>query len=185
MEQNNFETLFNAALKDIKTDLHDEFDKNFQRKAFFDKSWQEAKHDFRKGSLLVRNGNLRRGLQSRVEGDKIIFTNTQIYADIHNKGGTITVTPKRKKFFWAMYYAAMGKMTTKKDGTRGNSKGNINLNADAAYWKSLALMKVGARITIPQRQFVGWHPVVKEIVKGHFDKHFTVIAEEVKKMLKA
>ncbi len=57
------------------------------------------------------------------------------YGAIHNEGGTITVkvTPKMKKFFWAMFY---------KTGVE--------------KWKFLALTKKeNFMIKIPKRQFIG------------------------------
>ncbi len=44
-------------LNDIKVDLADEFDKNFERKAFFDKPWKARKFPD-KGSLLMQLGVL-------------------------------------------------------------------------------------------------------------------------------
>jgi phage gpG-like protein len=181
---NNFETIFKSILKAVKTELHEEFDKNFQSKSFFGDKWADTKHQNRKGSLMMRTGALRRGQQSRVEGDRIIFTNTQPYAAIHNEGGTITVTAAMKKFFWAMYYQAVGKMTKRKDGARSASKRNVQLTADAAYWKSLALMKVGSKVKIPKRQFVGWHPIVQQIIQKQMEIQLKNIEEQVTKMLR-
>ncbi|MFV0505599.1 MAG: hypothetical protein ACK5L5_02645 [Bacteroidales bacterium] len=52
-------------LTDIKIDLHDEFDRNFTRKAFFGKKWRETKNPNHRGSLMNRTGKLRRGLKSK------------------------------------------------------------------------------------------------------------------------
>ena len=46
-------------LNDLRVELSDEFDRNFQRKAFFDKSWPPRKMNG-KGSLLMVTGKLRR-----------------------------------------------------------------------------------------------------------------------------
>ena len=46
-------------LNDLRVELSDEFDRNFQRKAFFDRPWPPRKLG-KKGSLLMVTGKLRR-----------------------------------------------------------------------------------------------------------------------------
>jgi len=86
-------------LNDIRVDLSDEFDRNFQRKAFFDKPWPPRKMNG-KGSLLMQTGKLRRSIRCRVSTDSVVWETSERYAAIHNYGGTITVTARMKKFFW-------------------------------------------------------------------------------------
>ncbi len=38
-----YQQLFNQLLKNIKVELGDEFDRNFERKAFFNIAWKPAK----------------------------------------------------------------------------------------------------------------------------------------------
>ena len=45
----------------------------------------------------------------------------------------------------------------------GKSKSKI-VSAEALYARNLACMKVGSKIKIPKRQFIGDHPVVKNRV---------------------
>lgn len=201
----NFETFFKTILKDVKTDVTAEFDLNFKHKAFFDRKWPETNSPNRRGSLLMRSGALRRGNQSRIQGDLIIFTNSKPYANLHNQGGTITVTAKMKGFFWAMYYKAAGAESRayyKEDGSfshsihssdsnkkvkktfKSTSKKAIRMQIEAEYWKSLALMKVGDKVTIKQRQFIGSHPKIDTIIKKHFDAQMKDIEQQITKMLK-
>lgn len=56
-----FQQLFNLLLKNIKIELDDEFDRNFERKAFFNIAWKFAKRNTM-GSLMVRTGALRKSL---------------------------------------------------------------------------------------------------------------------------
>ncbi len=79
-------------IKDVKTDLTDEFDRNFERKAFFDKKWKTNELPNKVGSLMMRSGNLRNSINSKIEGDRIIFSSSLPYASIQNEGGEITVT---------------------------------------------------------------------------------------------
>lgn len=86
------------------------------------------------------------------------------YARMHQEGGTITVTPKMKKFFWAMYYQSSGKVTTTEKGAIRKTKSNLQLTGDAAFYHAMALKRAGSKITIPKREFMRFTPdVIKEI----------------------
>jgi phage gpG-like protein len=178
----DFEKFFKAVLKDVKTDISDEFDRNFERKAFFDQKWPGAKYPTSRGSLMMRTGALRRGNQSRVQGNTIVFTNSQPASEIHNEGGSITVTAAMKKAFWAMYYKASGKVKSKKNGTA--TRATQRFIADAAFWKNMALMKVGSKINMPKRQFIGSHPQVDISVKRVVDSHIHIIEDQIENALK-
>ena len=145
--------IFNNIIKDVQVNLSDEFDRNFERKAFFDRPWSPAKLTNNRGSLMMRSGNLRNSISSKIEGENIVWTSSQPYASIHNEGGEIIVTQKMKSFFWAMYYKAGG-------AVKGTSQRDQRLSQEAAQWKALALMKVGQKMKIEQRQFIGDHPEV-------------------------
>ena len=79
------------------------------------------------------------------------FTSSEPYTALHNEGGTITVTGKMKRFFWAKF---------KETGEVG--------------WKYMALMKVGQVIKIPQRQFIGDGPetqkLIRDVIQSNLDK---------------
>lgn len=151
-----FQQLFNLLLKDIKIELDDEFDRNFERKAFFNITWNKAIHNTI-GSLMNRTGALRKSLRSEIIGSSSIkWASSLPYADIQNSGGKITVTQKMKNFFWYKFKVATG----------GNNK---NLNAEALFWKYMALKKVGSVIVIEKRQFIGDHPQVHTAIKNTAD----------------
>ena len=147
-------------LNDIRVELSDEFDRNFQRKAFFDQSWPPRKMRNPKGSLLMVTGKLRRSIRCRVEADSVVWETSERYAAIHNYGGTITVTAKMKKFFRYKYKA-----------TRDDA------------WKWMALMKVGTKITIPQRQFLGDHPEVRKRAEAVVSRNLQRFSQELVKRL--
>lgn len=166
----NFETLFKQILKDVQVELTDEFDKNFENKSFFGETWQPTKWANNKGSLMMRTGNLRKSIAATIEGDAIVWRSSLPYAAIHNEGGEITVTEKMKRFFWAMYYKASGAVGKTAKGAARNTVRNRRLTAEAAIWKNLALMKVGSKMKIPKRQFIGNHPQVDVSVKRVVDR---------------
>lgn len=162
-----FQQVFNQLIKNIKVELDDEFDRNFERKAFFTTTWKPAVHNTI-GSLLVRTGALRKSLRSDIIGSNAIRWESSLpYADIQNAGGTITVTQKMKGFFWYRYRIANG----------GNSK---NINAESLFWKKMALKAIGSIITIPQRQFIGDHPMVHQAIKQTTDDWYS---DDVKRYL--
>lgn len=175
----------NNILKDVEVKLSEEFDRNFQRKAFFDRPWPKTKLVNNKGSMLARTNSLRRSVNSKMGTDSITWSSSLPYASIHNDGGEIAVTAKMKKFFWYKYYEASGKMSTKKDGSLSNNKRNQRLNLEAEQWKALALMPVGKMMKIDQRQFIGDHPQVQEAVKTIIDRNMRIFSEELTKKFKS
>lgn len=164
--------LFQQLLKDIQVELDDEFDRNFERKAFFTASWKPAKHNTI-GSLMMRTGALRKSIRSVVVGTNSVKWQSSLpYAELHNNGGDITVTAKMKKYCWYRYIMATGGVQTTKKGAPRKSRSNERLSQEAAFWKAMALKKEGSVIHIPKRQFIGSHPVIDQSVKRIADKWF-------------
>lgn len=154
----DFKTFLNHVLTDTKVKLTEAFDRNFERKGFFNQKWPETKIPNRRGSLMMRTGTLRRSIRSTIEGSSVRWTSSVPYAQVHNSGGEIEVMAKMKRYFWAMYYKVSGAAKGSK-GTKGKA-----LSVEAEYYKALALKKVGDKLSIPKRQFIGNHPEVKRMI---------------------
>lgn len=137
-------------LNDIKVDIFQKFKKNFEDQAFFYQKWKKSDKN------LNASGNLRNSLRATIQGDSIVFTSALPYANLHNQGGTIKVTAKMKRFFWAMYYK-----------TKNTS------------YKAFALMPVGKKIKIPQRQFIGNHPEVRLSIQKQVNTHLQQLAKNI------
>ena len=60
-------------LSDMRVELSDEFDRNFERKAFFSDKWKPRAHDYPRGSLLIVTGAMRRSTRGEVFGDGVRF----------------------------------------------------------------------------------------------------------------
>lgn len=174
--QERVNRLVRETLKDIRTEALDEFDRNFEREAFFNQKWARRKyHDDESRGLLIQTGNLRRSITGRVtDRNSVVIETTQPYAQIHNEGGTITVTRKMKGYFWYRYQTVTGgrspdgfsnNLQRKKNGTPRNNKRNRELTAEAEFYRAMALKKVGSKITIPKRQFIGNHPELEKLLK--------------------
>ncbi len=164
-------------LQDIRVELNDEFDRNFERQGFFTQAWARRKSPLRPGgSILVDSGQLRRSIQSRSDSTSITFYSNLPYASIHNAGGEIKVTARMKRYFWHKYYEASGKFGYKKNGSLRKTKRNAQLGTEAEFWKSMALMKVGKSIRIPKRQFIGMAPEVErevtKIIEDNLSEYF-------------
>lgn len=174
--QKRVNRLVRETLKDIRTEALDEFDRNFEREAFFNQKWARRKyHDDESRGLLIQTGNLRRSITGRVtDRNSVVIETTQPYARIHNEGGTITVTRKMKGYFWYRYQTVTGgrspdgfsnNLQRKKNGTPRNNRRNRELTAEAEFYRAMALKKVGSKITIPKRQFIGNHPELEKLLK--------------------
>lgn len=171
--------ILERILNDIRVEMTDEFDQNFEREAFFSEAWARRKGPMRPdGHILVDKGRLRRSIQSRTTENSIIFFTNEPYAAIHNEGGEIVVTKKMKRYFWRKYYDAVGAFDRKKDGTRSNDKRTLQLAGEAEFWKFMALKKVGTTIKIPRRRFLGTSPEVEDAVRGIIEKNLRGYIEE-------
>lgn len=171
-------------LNDTRIELTEEFDRNFERKAFFDIKWPNNKLINRRGSMMARSNNLRRGYRSRIEGEKIAFSNSMAYASIHNEGGEITVTAKMKRYFWAMFYQSTGGMKKTKSGKVSKNKENTALSIEAQQWKAMALMPIGKKIKIPERRVIGKHPRILEVIENVVNNNLVDLNEILKNKLK-
>lgn len=164
---------YKNILNDTRIELTEEFDRNFERKAFFDKAWPTTKLINRRGAMMARTNKLRRGYRSRLEGEKIAFSNSMAYASIHNEGGEVKVTEKMKRYFWVMYYETSGAIKKTKSGKQSKSKKNTGLSIEAQQFKALALMKVGKVIKIPERRVIGDHPRIRDVVENVVNNNLT------------
>lgn len=135
-------------LDDMRVDLSEEFDRNFERKGFFSDKWKPRAHDYPRGSLLMVSGDMRKATQGEVSGDGVRFFSAMPYTSLHNEGGKITVTAKMKRYFWAKF------MQTKDES-----------------WRRMALMKVGKVITMPERRFIGDGPDTQRIIREAIDRN--------------
>lgn len=174
----NLQEVVQNIVQDTAVDLTQEFDRNFERKAFFDQKWPSNKLPNNRGSQMIRSGGLRRSINRRIAGGAISWKSSLPYAVIQNEGGEIKVTAQMKKFFWAMYYKAAGAIT------KGKGNRNDRLTGEAGKWKAMALQKVGATMTIEQRQFIGWHPQVDRRIDDIVHRNMNEYNEWLYKNLK-
>jgi len=118
---------------------------------------QKRKFDFRPGGqVLYRRGNLARSVRYDVLGQgklRILAGDDQKvqYAKIHNEGGSIAVTPKMKRYHWAMERKSRG--------------------AKKSFHKAMALKKVGSKIKMPKRTYLAITPHTRQIVQRELNEY--------------
>lgn len=165
--------VIDRSIEDIRVEFDEEFDRNFERKAFFDeKQWPERKHDDGVGSLMQRTGGLRGSIRSRKWRDGLAYSSSMPYARIHNEGGEIKVTRKMKGWFWHKLKETQARYQYKKDGARRDNKRNRALSDKEEFYRAMALKKVGSTIRIPERRFIGAGKVTDRIILEVTERNF-------------
>ena len=151
--------------------------------------WQETERqrnggkgaDSRYGPLLSGRNHLSGSIEyTPGNGTVTVFTRVP-YAGIHNQGGMVqtTVTPKMRRFAWAMYYKATGIKRKMKHGGKARKQREENASKDALNWKRLALTKkTKLTVRIPRRQFMPSTPGT-ELTKKISDK----LQQEIQKII--
>lgn len=179
--------ILKQIVQDIKVDLKDEFDRNFERKAFFDEKWKPTKRANPIGSLMARKNNLRRSLRASSQGNKILFSSSVPYASIHNEGGEIKITPQMRKYFWYMYYKNMQGISFNVESKKAKTAKMAEKNSTAEYYKNMAMHK-GDTIKMPKRQFIGYHrsqdKVIEKIVNDNMTETIQTLMDYKFSLLK-
>ncbi len=113
------------------------------------------------GPLLSRRNHLFASIKYVPSDYRVTVSNDLPYAPVHNWGGQVnpTVTPRMRRFAWAMYYNAQGGKKKATGGKRKPKKGKSAPKVEtpsAQFWKGMALTKKKKlHVRIPQRQFIG------------------------------
>lgn len=158
------------------------FKESFVRQGFLDRSlapWQKSGNPLSGKRGLFLTGNLARSVRpGAVRGDSVSIVSDTPYSEVQNDGGEIVVTEASKKFWWAMYYKFAGKVKKTTRGKMSRAAGNLRTNRKAEFCKAMALVKVGQKITIPKRQFMGH----SETLMGNLDKR---VHEQIQQRLNA
>lgn len=141
-------------LNDMRVELADEFDKNFDRKAFFSEKWKPRARDYGKGSLLMVTGTMRRSIHAEVTENGVRFTSAVPYAAIHNEGGKGTLQVRQH--------------------TRTNKKSG----------KTYTVKAHSRKFKMPKRQFVGDGTRTREIIKDCIDRSLSNFNLQATKLLK-
>lgn len=150
------------------------FKQNFRDSGFLDgglRPWKKSQRELRGGlgasarykTLTSARNHLMSSTQAHIGRGEVSIENPVPYAVIHNEGGTIvsnpTITPKMRKYAWAMVYKLSGRKRSS-TGKRGKRAGGSReaIPEEAKKWMALALTKktkLKIRAKMPKRQFIG------------------------------
>lgn len=147
----------------------DFFQNSFRISAFVNKSshpWPTTRRQLSgaKGAaskynpLLSSRKHLFSSIKYTPSDYRVLVANDLLYAPIHNWGGTLhpTVTPKMRRFAWAMFYRTTGIKRGASKKNRKKRAEEATTNEEAKKWRALALTKKKKlKVRIPQRQFLG------------------------------
>jgi phage gpG-like protein len=168
-----------AAVESVKF-----FKESFVKGGFTDSSfakWEDRGSPLGGKKLMYNTGTLKQSIRtSEVDERRMVVTSETRYSAIHNEGGTITVTMNMKKHWWKMYYFFAGQIKKTKKGQVAKTKKNQKLNAKAEFCKRMALMKVGSKIKIPKRQFIGESQKLFSLLESNYINR---IIPEIEKIL--
>jgi phage gpG-like protein len=146
------------------------FKESFVKGGFTDTSfqkWADRKSPLAGKKPLYGTGSLMQSVQKKEESSKrVVIISDTPYSAIHNDGGTVVVTDRMKRYWWAQYYKLSGRVKKTKMGQASNTAGHRKLSAKAEYCKRMALMKVGSKIKIPKRQFMGESYALMKMLDG-------------------
>lgn len=146
--------LIGNILSDVKVELTEMFDRNFERKGFFESRWKPRKNKKAKGSLLHVTGKMRRSIRAAIRGTAVHFSSPLPYTALHNEGGKFTQNVRTHN------------RTNKRTG------------------KTYTVKAHSRTMTMPKRQFIGDHPDVQraigEIVQENIAGFFDDLAKEIR-----
>ncbi|MFV0507260.1 MAG: phage virion morphogenesis protein [Bacteroidales bacterium] len=169
------ELLISNASRYAATESVKFFRDGFTKDGFTDSSFQKWQANSSKRTLHNK-GTLMRSIRKQKQNRRrVVVGSEQEYAQIHNQGGYIVVTEQMKKLFWAKFIRIASKGKTDDDGKAIKGYGKTK-NKKALYFKYMAMKKVGSKIKIPQRKFIG----ESKTLMNNFDHWF---GETVRKQI--
>ncbi len=141
------------------------FKESFVKGGFSDKSfnpWKKSNTPLSGKRTLYKSGKLMQSIRKTEESEsRVVVVADAEHAEIHNNGGIITVTNQMKKFFWAKHIE-LKKRNKKK----------------AYFCKYMALKKVGSKIKIDQRQFIGESKTMMDLFEKFFKGQVEVVFKQ-------
>jgi phage gpG-like protein len=172
----NFQQFTDKTLKDIEIKATELFDRNFEQQGFFGTKWKERKDGNNGRAILMGVGRLRGGVKTpKRNGNSIVWSFDVPYAKAHNEGLKRSVTiPAHERYkhrgdvVKEKYINKSGKVSTRKI--------KVEIKEDVRSHKR--------KMNIPQRQFIGNHPILRLEIKRIIDRNAKKLMEDFKNNLK-
>ncbi len=150
----NSNDLIRDILSDMRVELTDMFDRNFEHKGFFGSKWTPRKNTKAKGSLLHVTGKMRRSIRPSIRGHGVHYSSPLPYTELHNTGGKFTQSVRAHN------------RTNKRTGKTYKVKSHTRT------------------MTMPKRQFIGDHPEVQKAIRGIIDENITNFFDNLAKEIR-
>lgn len=149
----DFKKVQEKILNDIAVKATEMFDRNFENQGFFGKKWQPRKNNIDpKRAILMGKGRLKRSLKKPTQTpNKLQWTLDVPYAKIHNQGGGFSGTQNVRGF---------GRLVKGKNQNVRGFKRTVNTK-------------------IPQRQFIGDSPELRNEIKRIVDNNIKRLNEHI------
>ncbi len=131
--------------------------------------------------LLSSRNHLYASIKYTPSDYRVLVANDLLYAPVHNWGGTVqpNVTPKMRRFAWAMFYRTAGIKAGASKKNRKKRADEAKSNLQAQKWKALALTKKKKlKIRIPQRQFLGDSQELQQDIRERTKQEITKILDK-------
>lgn len=155
-----FEHRMNTQVPELVAQTATEhFKESFVKKSFDGVPWQDTKKPVKRGSLMVRTGQLMGSIRpSLVSADRVTISagSSRVpYAQVHNEGGIITRKPRSETFQRNRYQSGKQK---------GRFKGGTTSGQGFTFKES--------SFTMPKRQFMGYTEDLKRVIIKRLTNHF-------------
>lgn len=166
----NTKKLIKNIINDIRVDLDEAYDQNFEKKYFFGTPWAPLSKNYHPttGSMLLRTGMMRKSLfPSKIKGTSLIYTSSVPYTGLQNDGGTIhqsfVPSPKQRKWAWAQFHETK----------------------DEKYRRIALCKRINRTFTVPARPFIGDHQRVRDIIEETAsDTIAEAVAKDMEQLIK-
>ncbi len=154
------------SLKVMAKDSVNHFEDSFNKEAFTNengtrRSWKKRVYTIgrKNRKTLELTGRMSKAFTSKVTKNKVFIVNNAEYSGYHNEGAESTVTAKQIAYFQFRAQSAI-----RKD--------------DKRFWSNMARKRVGSKIILPKRQFMGES---KTLVNKHLKTISTILNSKIKK----
>lgn len=159
---------------------------NFRNQSFDGQKWEGRKRETAKSKgkkVLSDTTMLKKSIEYDAGAGIVqwgVSLKTVPYAQIHNEGGSIRITDKMRKYFWARHYELKKKLGSKKVGTQ--NKRAWAMAEEGLFWRNMAMAK--GPLKIPKRQYIGMTNMLSMKIRKRLDSLIRAYFQGIKADLK-
>jgi len=154
------------SLKEMAKESIKHFEESFNKEGFTNENgtrrrWKKRVYTIgrKNRKTLEMTGRMSKAFTSKITQNKAFIVNNAEYSGYHNEGAESTVTAKQIAYFEFRAQSAIR-------------------SDDQRFWSNIASKRVGSKIILPQRQFMGES---KTLVNKHLRTISRVLNSKIKK----